>query len=82
MEFQGGRGIALSFGELPSVLKQDVGVSEGPGRAVRRLRGAQAQQKLQPSLRGLQTLLAAAEKVLGLAETMPGSKTHSDWAPA
>lgn len=72
-------GIALSLGELPSVLKQDAGVPEGPGRAARRLRGTQEQQKLQPSLRQLQTLLAAVQQVLQLAETMPGNKAHSDW---
>lgn len=70
--------VALSLGELWSVLKQDVGVSEGPGRAARRLQAVREQQKLQPSLRGLHTLLAAAPKVLGLAETMPGNKAHSD----
>ena len=40
-------GIAISLGKLRSMLKQDFGVSEGPGRAARRLWGAQEQQKLQ-----------------------------------
>lgn len=72
-------GIALSLGELLSVFKQDTGVSEGPGSATRRLQGVQEQQKLQPGLEVLQSLLAAAQKVLGLAEAMPGNKALSGW---
>lgn len=74
MGFQGGSGaVAFPLGELLSVLKQDAGVSEGAGRAARRVKVVQKQEKLPSMLRDLQTLLAAAQKVLGLAETIPGN---------